>query len=118
MIEGTATIPILRRLYARLGPRVVRRLILFGEELSGQSAYDAGVVEQVVAADALRHTATRVAEHALHGVPAAIAAAKGFFNDLERDIFNEDHWQAERHRLMQAPERQAFVDQNRPGKQK
>ncbi|MEM7346949.1 MAG: enoyl-CoA hydratase/isomerase family protein [Chloroflexota bacterium] len=99
----------LQRLHARLGTRVLRRLILFSETLTGEEAWRLGVVERVADAAQLRQEANDVAEGAVQAGPAAIAASKGFLNAADVGPIDFEHWEQQRRTLLASKERQVAV---------
>ncbi len=111
--------PALHRLHARLGSHTLRRLVLFGEELTGQEAWRVAAVDLLAHPDQIWQTATSAASSATRGVPSAVAASKAFFNAIlgATDV-DFEVWNQRRHDLLASTERQAVVQAHKENKKK
>ena len=99
----------LRRLYARLGSLATRRLLLFGDELRGEEAWQMGAVAHLAENDTLLSVTDQLASKVALGQRAAIDATKQFLNELDAGEADIDHWQARRLALQADPERIALI---------
>lgn len=99
----------LRRLYARLGSLAVRRLLLFGDEMHGEAAWQMGAVAHLAEDDTLLSVAEQIAGKTVFGQRAAIDATKQFLNELDAGKIDLDAWQARRRMLQANPERLGII---------
>ena len=100
----------LQRLHSRLGGALLRRLVVVGEEVTGETI---GTTGAGIVADS--GTAVDTATALLGGDPgvrAAIAAAKFVLSELDAGAFDSAAWQETRRALLAAPSRSEAL-QNR-----
>ncbi len=103
----------MQRLYARLGSRIMRRLLLFGEELNGLNALQSGAVDHLAEPEQHRQAADVLAQSAIKGIPSAVAASKGLLNALDANVIAFDTWERRRRELLASKERLAAVGGNK-----
>ena len=99
----------LRRLYARLGSLALRRLFLFGDELTGEAAWRMGAVAHLAHDGDVVTLADALAAKVIAGQPAAIDATKQFLNELDAGGVDIEGWQARRTMLQDSAERLEIV---------
>lgn len=96
----------LKRLYARLGSQLIRRLLLFGETFTGEAAWRLGAVAHLADDDTvLGALATEMAKSAVLGESKAVAATKQLLADLDMSRLDVASWQQERETLLASVER-------------
>ena len=99
----------LRRLYARLGSLTIRRLFLFGDELTGEGAWQMGAVAHLAHDGDIAALADALAAKVIAGQPAAIDATKQFLNELDAGGVDVEGWQARRTMLQASAERLEII---------
>ncbi len=92
----------LARLHARMGPSVLRRLVVVGEELSGAIVGAAGAALAVDPGTALE-TAIRLGQGV--GTAEATTITKAAFAALDSGHFDPPAWQRQREDLLSSPSR-------------
>ncbi|MCH2250430.1 MAG: enoyl-CoA hydratase/isomerase family protein [Cognatishimia sp.] len=65
-----------KRMSALIGPARTKLVLMGGQKITAQEAYDFGLVDRIVEADALLPTARDLAEHVLSADPALAAQIK------------------------------------------
>lgn len=71
----------------RVGAGMARRILLEGGTMTGQRAYELGLVSEVVPSrDGLASRVGQRAEHIASGGPNALAATKGLLNELDGSL--------------------------------
>jgi len=108
------------RAVALFGPAVAKRLILTGQLLSAQTAFQLGIVDTVVPDDAFRKAVEERIEHILACGPLALTRAKRLIHELARST-HETLFAKESHEFAQCFDTNeplegmtAFLDKRRP----
>lgn len=85
-----------QRLPRLIGKNMAKYLIMTGEMLNAQQAYEIGIVQKVVPADKLLDTATEIAHTIIEKAPIAIRMAKlAVNNGINMDLTSAIEYEAE-----------------------
>ncbi len=95
------------RWYSRLPGATLRRLLLFGEKIEGESALAAGLVDRVVPSGRAVAECVRLAARAVPG--SALSATRALLRSLDDGSFAESDWQGVRRDLLSSDERRAAL---------
>ena len=99
----------MQRWQRRLSGPTLRTLLLTGEQLSADAAFQAGVVSHVVTTGAVQSKAHELAAGIMQGTPDAVAATKGLLLALETGEAKLDEWETIRRDIIASPERAESV---------
>jgi enoyl-CoA hydratase/carnithine racemase len=80
----------LRRYLEAVGPSVTRRIMLAGEELDAEEMLRVGVVDRLVAPEALEATTTELADQLARAAPLAIQAMKRILRELALGVLDPE----------------------------
>ena len=100
----------------RLSGLALRRLLLAGERLTADAAFQAGVVSHVVPTGSALHKSHELASRILQGSPEAVAATKGLLVALESGNTKLRRWEKVRRNILASSERKASVDRAKQAK--
>ncbi len=103
----------INRMHQRIGSTALTRLLLLGERLAAQDAYQAGAISHLVPSGTSRDRALELASEVCLGVATAIDASKCYLIALENGTVDEEEWQRERRRLLASEERLKAIDERR-----
>jgi len=104
------------RWHKRLGGLTLRSLLLTGERLTANAAFQAGIVSHVVASDTAQAKSRELASRVLQGTREAIAATKGLLVALESGDTRLEDWDKIRRDILASPERKEAVARARKTK--
>jgi enoyl-CoA hydratase/carnithine racemase len=94
----------------RLSGLTLRSLLLAGERLTADAAFQTGVVSHVVPAGGTLDKSHELASRILQGSPEAVAATKGLLVALESGETKLKRWEKTRREILASSERQESVN--------
>lgn len=100
----------------RLSGLTLRSMLLAGERLTADAAFQAGVVSHVVPVGTAQDKSHELASRALQGTREVIAATKGLLVALESGETKLEYWEKIRRDILASPERQESVARARKSK--
>ena len=100
----------------RLSGLTLRRLLLAGERLTAEAAFQAGVVSHVVPAGTVQDKCRELASRVLQGSSAAVAATKGLLVALESGNVKLSGWDKLRREILASSERLESVTRAKQSK--
>ncbi len=106
----------LMRWRRRLSGQTLRSMLLTGERLTADAAFQAGVVSHVVSAGTAVARCHELASRSLQGTREAIAATKGLLVALESGETKLEDWENKRRNILASPERKESVARARKSK--
>lgn len=106
----------IQRWHKRLDGLTLRSLLLTGERLTANAAFQAGIVSHVVASDTAQAKSRELASRVLQGTREAIAATKGLLVALESGDTRLEDWDKIRRDILASPERKEAVARARKTK--
>ncbi|MCH7820909.1 MAG: enoyl-CoA hydratase/isomerase family protein [Proteobacteria bacterium] len=100
----------------RLSGLTLRSMLLTGERLAADAAFQAGIASHVVAAGSALDKSRELASQVLAGTRDAVAATKDVLVAFESGDTNLENWQMLRGATLASPERKELVDRARKSK--
>jgi len=103
----------INRMYQRIGSTALARLLLLGERLTAEDAYNLGVISHLTSSGTSQTLAMYLASELCMGSAAAIDATKGYLRALENGNVDSEAWERTRRQLLGSEDRRKAIDNKR-----